>query len=472
MKVKKIKKNLILTILLLFVSLFICLSSNIRVVHADNNTIYSNVLDDLKVDENFNQDKYIEDANNNNLQIIQIAESENKELFIYIYQPNISDNYNLTPTTISISTGINDNAKWELYNLTLLNSNNTLFKYKVEELVVKEDALRYYDITEMHRKFIKGLDAETGNDNIVNEVAIKVAQLWTVCTVEDNSFYNLKETEVVEIKDKFVGFVRYKNNTAPSWINKDSVDSHFVAFRTDKNIDKLLEADVEFSSQICITNSDLFVKDKFGAINKEDVKLTYDKKIEIKPDNNHFLWNTNKYSFNEIQTVNEFFESVNLTNTYEHGLFNVTTVSTLSEASINRIKGMQYVLRFANTDYDHFESAALAGPVIIKDTFTIIENVTILRLKFEHDSVTYNLGIVDNKQTGSNNPVNKTDVNYNFDKLFKILKYIGYALLGIALLALIMPFIPWLIMGIIKLIVVILKGLWWFICLPINIFRK
>ena len=40
----------------------------------------------------------------------------------------------------------------------------------------------------------------------------------------------------------------------------------------------------------------------------------------------------------------------------------------------------------------------------------MVGNVTILRLKFETDGITYNLGVIDNKQTGSTEPSNSMDI--------------------------------------------------------------
>ena len=39
----------------------------------------------------------------------------------------------------------------------------------------------------------------------------------------------------------------------------------------------------------------------------------------------------------------------------------------------------------------------------------LVSEVTILRLKFQTDGVTYNLGVVDNKQTGSRDPFASAD---------------------------------------------------------------
>ena len=53
-----------------------------------NERVYSAVLDDLKKDTSFNTENYPTKADDYSLQIIQLAESSDKELFVYVYQPS------------------------------------------------------------------------------------------------------------------------------------------------------------------------------------------------------------------------------------------------------------------------------------------------------------------------------------------------------------------------------------------------
>lgn len=49
---------------------------------------YSDVLADLQKDEAFVASEYVENLTDYSLQVIQIAESEDDELFVYVYQPS------------------------------------------------------------------------------------------------------------------------------------------------------------------------------------------------------------------------------------------------------------------------------------------------------------------------------------------------------------------------------------------------
>ena len=49
---------------------------------------YSNVLDDLKKDPSFDPNDFKIDSDDYSLNVIQIAESDDGKLFLYIHQPN------------------------------------------------------------------------------------------------------------------------------------------------------------------------------------------------------------------------------------------------------------------------------------------------------------------------------------------------------------------------------------------------
>lgn len=475
---KCVKSTMLKMLLLLLLLVSVCCNLKIPIVCAYNRLSYTDVLDDLQKDSNFNIDKYKEYENNFSLEVIQVAESEDKELFVYVYQPCLDDEYDLRATKISISTGIKDNAKWELYDLSLLDSNQTLFKYVVEDFVVKEDALRYYDISEIFRKYywFDENEDEYTCDRIVNSTAIPIAELWTASTVENKVSYTCSVTDVVKIENPFNGFIRYFNGY---WIfGYTQGDSHFVAFDTDRQIDKLYEADVTFETRY-VTNKSTWSEPK---INEESAQSHF---ITINCDQTAENKNVGIFGYNHswkrIEETAEFIKN-----------------EDIPEDVISKIENTKWVLRFFETEYtavDRLESAGgslMAGgslKVPVKyEWSTQVSNVAILRLKFETDGNVYNLGVVSNIQTGSDEPVNPNPPNGGIDlsffedfinkisKFFNLivsnLKYIIYAVVGVVALIILSPFIPVLIQLIITLIINIFKGILWFILLPINLLKK
>ena len=139
-------------------------------------TAYTNVMDDLQKDEMFSLADYPDNAEDYSIQVEQIAESVNNELFIYTYQPSQKTKF-LTATDINMSLS-NSADGTQLYDLVLLSSEGVFCKYKVKDFVVKsEDAVRYYNISAIYRAWDESIDDETGNDNTKDGVAFSVGKL-------------------------------------------------------------------------------------------------------------------------------------------------------------------------------------------------------------------------------------------------------------------------------------------------------
>ena len=336
---------------------------------------YSDALEDLSIDENFNLEDYPAVYNDYSLQVIQIAESTSGELFVYVYQPaaNVRE---LTATTLRVST---DRAIWNDYKLELLNQESVFQKYKVNGLKIAGSSVRYYDIAAIHRNWVRGIDDTIGNENTVNEVVYEVSQLWTLFTVNGIVSYEMTKTDVVTITDKYVGFIRYSNGFK---LYQDSCDSHFIAFSTDYKIDNLSEADVSYSWHsvgIAYAFGNETTRNE-GKLTKADVTLTYDDIGGNRADG----WWADTVKYHRIESASEFAENEG---------FDTETKQEL--------KQYQWVLRFVETAYiKSYDLTALTAEKYVR-----VSEVSILRLKFETDGVTYNLGVVDNKQTGSKNPI-------------------------------------------------------------------
>ena len=80
----------------------------------------------------------------------------------------------------------------------------------------------------------------------------------------------------------------------------------------------------------------------------------------------------------------------------------------------------------------------------------------ILRLKFETDGVTYNLGVIDNKQTGSDKPINDEQVNVELSDTGKLI--LGILAL-ILLLIILWPILPYIIKAVVWVISLPFKGI-------------
>ena len=415
------------------------------IAKAESTVTYTNVLEDLQRDSSFSKDNYPEKATDYSLHIIQLAESSDKELFVYVYQPSGQLKV-LVASSINISTTVNDAISYHNYKLELLSADGVFFKYKVSDFVVKDDAVRYYAITSVYRKWDKTIDPATGSDNTVTEVNYNVSKQYAFGTINGKPYVNCVDIDTIVVTDKFVGFVRYKDGFK---LYVGACDSHFVAFNTDKPIDKLLEADVYYTTQSYDWSSAPFVgvKETFGTKTDEYAYLKYTDKVEHSGGG---LF-AGTYKWDRIQTIDDFIKGENRENIYHGAVLDVKTSSKLTDEALTELKGKKWVLRFAETNYS-LSGYSTTGSTF--ESYTLVGDVTILRLKFETDGITYNLGTIDNKQTGGKDPSNKTDIDVSLNDTGKKLAALIMLILAIILLAPVLPYI--------------LKAVVWIVMLPIN----
>lgn len=436
--------------LLAFITVFCTVITTVQtpvIAHAQEGKAYSNVLDDLKKDSSFNPSNYPTKSNDYSLQIIQLAESIDKELFIYVYQPS-GKSKDLKASSVNISTTINDAISFTNYKLALLNSNGVFYKYKVENLAVKTDAVRYYAISSIYRPFDESIDKQASGGNTVTEVNYAVNKQYCFGEINGKPYVNCVDIETIVVTDKFVGFVRYKDGFK---LYVGACDSHFVAFNTDKPIDKLLEADVYYTTQSYDWSSVPFVgvNETFGDKADKYAYLKYTDKVEHTGGG---LF-AGTYKWDRIQTIDDFIKGENRENIYHGAVLDVKTSSKLTDEALTELKGKKWVLRFAETSYS-LSGYSTTGSTF--ESYTLVGDVTILRLKFETDGITYYLGVIDNKQSGSKDPSNETDFDISLNKRGKMILYLLMLILLIILLA---PILPYVLQAIVWIISLPFKGI-------------
>ena len=427
--------------LLAFITVFCTVITTVQtpvIAHAQEGKTYSNVMDDLKKDSSFNPSNYPTKSDDYSLQIIQLAESVDKELFVYVYQPS-GKAKDFKASSINISTTINDAISFMNYKLVLLNSNGVFYKYKVENLAVKTDAVRYYAISSIYRPFDESIDKQASGGNTITEVNYDVSKQYSFGEINGKPYVNCVDIETIVVTDKFVGFVRYPDGFQ---LYVGACDSHFVAFNTNKPMDKLLEADVYYTTQAYSSSWAAFVgsSEEFGAKADKYAYLKYTDKVEHTGGG---LF-AGTYKWDRIQTVENFIATEDREQIFSGAIIDVKISSKLTDAALAELQGKKWVLRFAETDYSMWSGQGAYG------TFsTIVGDVTILRLKFETDGITYNLGVIDNKQSGSTEPSNETEIDVSLNKRGKMFLYL---LLLILLIVLCAPILPYILQGIVWII--------------------
>lgn len=363
---------------------------------------YSDVLDDLSKDASFNPDNYPAIADDYSLKVIQIAEGSDGELFVYVYQPS-GVKGKLRATSINISTSVRTKNIFKNYTLSYLNSDGVFYKYIVNDFKVSDNKERHYEISSIFRAWNSDYDKEAEADNTISEVPFIVGKQYVFNGFGSEIECSVSDIEYIKIENKFVGYIRYYGDTLgilPSYIKENSTDAHFVAFSTDREIDKLLEADVYYKSQVyhSYKNGFSFSTDPWGEVKENYKYLDYEQKSECDvSDGSIFI--ESKHIWDRIQTTEEFLNSdVSL---YAFPGFDITEDINFTENAKEALSNTKWVLSFVETRYNWQSSS---DGYDYDNYFVRVGDVSIVRLKYVTDGVTYDLGVIDNKQTGSNDP--------------------------------------------------------------------
>ena len=186
---------------------------------AKASTTYSDVLDDLNSGGTFDLSKYPDDPNNYGFEVISIAESEDRELFIYVYQPADATK-EFVATYINMSP-FDPDRKFDnsfdghsLYSLTLVDTDGVFDKYVVEDFVTSSELVRYYNIASIYRAYDESIDGDSSGlteeyDNEINQISYSVGECFISEYVNGDLQYYSHTQEVIRITDMYVGNILY-----------------------------------------------------------------------------------------------------------------------------------------------------------------------------------------------------------------------------------------------------------------------
>lgn len=380
----------------------------------------SNVLVDLNKAENFNVDDYPYNPTDNSLHVIHVAESTDKELLVYVYQPS-GEAGDIRASSITFSVLVDEEFSPDMKKLEFLNSSGVFYKYKVKDFVVSDAKTRVYSFISIFRPYIEGIDEEVGFDNTVSEVPFKVAKEYTFHTGEDG--YLMEVLDVIEITDKFVGYVTTSSENV--LLATDSLfgftqswhivgQSQFVAFSTDLDIDKLYEVEIYYESQNCgyryeyslINPVDEYV---FQEPSEEEVVISSEDRLSY---TSGALWWAEDKTVNRIQTGEEFVNSFDGKSLiYSSSVLDASFGEVLTDDAKLALSNKDWVVRFADTEF--WTTSDINGNYFYESGVRL-SDVSILRIKCLSGDDVYNLGVVDNKQTGSLSPVGGFEYDVDF----------------------------------------------------------
>lgn len=394
-------------------------------------TVYSNAINDLRQSTSFDESLFPELPSTHKdfyaLEVITIAESVNGELFVYVYQPG-GDAANIRASHISIARSdrnantaealADDVGTFKVYTLTYLNHSGQFYKYKVDDLRVWSEELRYYEISDILRPYNPSYgDKDPGADNTVSAVPYAVGKLFSFHGWIGDSTMLTTDIEYITVTEKYVGYIRYDGANAPFFNNGyQSIDSHFVAFDTDKPIDKLLEADVYYETRYFSGDlSPIYTVKPQGDLSSQYAYLDYEQSAEISV-NNGFILKPTTYTRKRIQKTEDFLKQQYPI--FEFPGFDLKNDVEFKDDALEALARTKWVLNFVETEY--YLNAPI-GSEVSSTRYTRVGNVKLLRLKFETDGKIYDLGVVDNMQTGSKDPAAEVEQQDWWQKIMMVL---------------------------------------------------
>lgn len=426
------------------------------VVRADAATVqYSSALEDLEKDETFDAAQYPAKADDYSLQIIQIAEGDKGELFVYAYQPsNGNKDYRASYINMSLQDRTNQSPTYQLYSLTWLGSDGVFSKYKVDGFSMSSELYRYYNIATIYRAFDASVDDPAEASDDVNEhIGYSVGRCYCAYYYNGTVVYECEKVDVVDVEILAVGSVRF---TEGFKLYVDKCDAHFVAFSVENfDVDKIYDATVVYTAQPYVWS---FVLGVGESENPNGDPITTPREIstmETASNDGDGLLGV-KYEWQRIVTKDEFEAQL-------EDFKNEDVVFSKGD-----LGNAEFVFQFLETDY-----TLSSGNGNTLKYFTKVTDVGILRLHFLSGVNTYNLGVVSDLVSDDGNPDFEVTIGDNFENQDWWQKIIALLML-ILLVAFLGPFLMPLLSVVMNIVWFAIKALFsfllWAIGIPFKLF--
>ena len=424
------KKRITAFLLALFLVIEVMLSLSPLRASAEGKTEHSNVLDDLKKDPSFNPEDYPADPDDYSLKVIQVAESEDGELFLYVYQPS-HNSFDLKAVSASIHIGYSVDGSGldpEEKSLTLVSSDGVFDKYLVNDFLLPTGTNRYYNIVSISREFNQNIDKDTGVTT--KAVAYSVGQQWSVYTLNDNVVYEMNTFMTQQIEYTMASSVTFQNGI--TWGSLLGVthtcDSHFFAFNlTERSADKIFEAKVWYEYIYHVESFPSFGDPAEDPPVSDTLILTEHDEMIYEASGwlgDHFRWN-------RIMKASEFIDVLKKNNIW----------NTVSEKDRETLENSQWVFCYKDTPH-----SIITNSMGYTESYYEVSG-KILTLSFQDYSGNYyDLGVVSNTvqssgSIGGSKP--ELDISKILEdikaSLREFFKFASLALIAIVLIALINP---------------------------------
>lgn len=492
MKNRSMTKFFIYLLVVFFLSFITFFESALSTVaQAETNTSsggYSEVLSDLEKSLAFSEEDFPDKPNDYSLSLITIAESEDRELYLYVYQPS-HNTVDLICERVSISLGFSANGSDlnpDFYELELVSTYSVFDKYLVKGLQTENESVRYYNIVALYRAFNANLGDEEIAGGNTDYVYSAVGEQWAVSLKNGSLYYEKAYFKVLEIEPVFTGYVYYdKGFQFTNWFGFSArCDAYFIAF----NITGIIENGVKHDIKVKhIYDADIEWKYRAQRDGEVSRPMQPIEKSTTYPEGEEFK--KGETTLTDKQTAT--YEGAGLfsksftwdrISTSEHFISQFEDQGgELYGTTAEDIKKAQFVFSFAEYERTEGKIDGIYGSYNKWEDYTVVENVVIFRIHFldVHDNE-YDLGVVSNVTTPGKDPSggndNEPSIENFIDKMKELARDLAMILMACIALAVIfyflLPFFPAIGNAILLIIGKIGKALSFILLLPFKLIGK
>lgn len=338
-------------------------------------TDMTGVYYDLKQDKDFDEADYPLVEDDYSLKVIQIVEASNGSLFLYVYKPS-GDTTNIVATKVLMSnTGENDGLDY--YDLELLSAEGVFHKYLIKGLERQEEYTRKYLIFSIFRAWNEDYGDSTQEGTIGSEKVYPVEVIFTYHTAVDGTVTLSAEytEDTITVIDECAGDIFYRNATATS---TTGYKSHYYAFSTNKPIDAIHTAYIEFDYDYHYYDVNGYDRESRDESKEGSVVITKDDIINLPSGSFWFeFWDkyANKgYDYPRINSTEAFLS--------QEG-------TDLTEEARNAISQQEWIFRYYESNYD-----AIYTSTSTKETWSQVTKIRLFRLVYEYDGKIYDVGVI------------------------------------------------------------------------------
>ena len=431
------------------------------------------VMADLTRDPMFSTADYEENATDYSIRVIQVAESNKGELYVYTFQP-AHNSIDLLASSINIYYGFSPDGSGITptnYTLSLVSTEGCFDKYLVNGFEVRGDEHRYYNIASIYRRVNEVIDTDVAGGT-TTEKSYSVGQQWHAYWLNDRIYYEMNTFETLEVTTTYTGFLRMNSSISTDIFDNSTSggfkDMWFIAFNLEDYIaEHIYNADLSFTSQ---QYNDHYVNSNFTErtwLDEEPIPDTvYLSDIDSVSveDNRKIPFLKESYTYKRIMKAEDFISTFE-----DQGM-------EFSEEAKTHLTNSQWVFAFKETIAS--SSTRVEGVTIYSTDYGVeIANATILRIKFLNiDQKIYDLSVVNDKTTAD-------AIADGFgaglleleDKMQEIMEIIAIVL-GVVLVCVLANFVPPLMNIITVIFKVAIDVVLWVVSLPFkllnSLFRK